>query len=313
MSRRRTRRLWSTPGLTTVTLPASASLDGTVTDDGLPQPARLTPPAGRRSPGPGTVTFGDAAAVDTTATFRDAGTYVLRLTGDDGALSSSDDVTVTVGPGQPGPRRSTPGRTHGHPARLREPGRHRDRRRPAPRGPLTTAGRRSAEPGTVSFGDPAAVDTTAASRTAGTYVLRLNADDGALTGSDDITVTVTAPTRPPSSGRSRRDGDPARDREPGRHRDRRRAAPTAGAVTTTWTQVQRTGHGHLRRRPAVDTSASFSAAGTYVLRLTADDGALTSTTSSRSPSGPPNQAPTVSAGTDQTITLPGRAQRSTAR
>ena len=34
--------------------------------------------------GPGTVTFGNAASVDTSASFEQAGTYVLRLTADDG-------------------------------------------------------------------------------------------------------------------------------------------------------------------------------------------------------------------------------------
>jgi hypothetical protein len=42
------------------------------------------------------VTFGNANAVDTTATFSAAGTYVLRLTADDGALTNTDDVTITV-------------------------------------------------------------------------------------------------------------------------------------------------------------------------------------------------------------------------
>ena len=79
-----------------VTLPNSAFLDGTVSDDGLPA-GTLTTSWGKFS-GPGTVTFANAAAVDTTATFSAAGTYVLRLTAGDGALSSSDDVVVTVSP-----------------------------------------------------------------------------------------------------------------------------------------------------------------------------------------------------------------------
>jgi hypothetical protein len=79
----------------TITLPSSASLNGTVTDDGLPSPPTLTTTWSKVS-GPGTVTFGNANAVDTTATFSAAGTYVLRLTADDGALTNTDDVTITV-------------------------------------------------------------------------------------------------------------------------------------------------------------------------------------------------------------------------
>lgn len=77
----------------TITLPATANLNGTVTDDG-----RSTPPTSTWSQvsGPGTATFGDASATDTTASFDQPGTYVLRLTATSGSLSQSDDVTVTV-------------------------------------------------------------------------------------------------------------------------------------------------------------------------------------------------------------------------
>jgi hypothetical protein len=46
--------------------------------------------------GPGTVTFANTHAVDSTAGFSTSGLYVLRLTASDGALSSFDDMTVTV-------------------------------------------------------------------------------------------------------------------------------------------------------------------------------------------------------------------------
>jgi hypothetical protein len=45
------------------------------------------------------VTLGDANAAETTATFQQAGTYVLRLTASDGALSAVDDLTVNVSSG----------------------------------------------------------------------------------------------------------------------------------------------------------------------------------------------------------------------
>ncbi|MBE7464212.1 MAG: PKD domain-containing protein [Planctomycetes bacterium] len=85
----------------TITLPNSATLDGTVSDDGKPS-GTLTVSWSKAS-GPGTVTFANAAAVDTTASFGAAGTYSLRLTASDGALSASDTMSVTV---QPAPNRS---------------------------------------------------------------------------------------------------------------------------------------------------------------------------------------------------------------
>jgi hypothetical protein len=79
-----------------ITPAASATLDGTVTDDGQPSPGTLTTTWSQISGQPGTVTFGDPGSVNTTASFSQAGTYVLRLTADDGALSSFDELTVTV-------------------------------------------------------------------------------------------------------------------------------------------------------------------------------------------------------------------------
>ena len=80
-----------------VVLPQAAALDGTVTDDGLPSGSSLTTTWIQVS-GPGPVTFADPGSADTTASFTDAGAYVLRLTASDSSLSASDDVTVMVLP-----------------------------------------------------------------------------------------------------------------------------------------------------------------------------------------------------------------------
>ncbi len=81
----------------TITLPTdTVDLDGTVTDDGLPDPPASVTTTWSKVSGPGTVTFGSIYAVDTTATFSAAGTYVLQLSADDGDLQASDTVTVTV-------------------------------------------------------------------------------------------------------------------------------------------------------------------------------------------------------------------------
>ena len=82
-----------------VTLPAAVWLDGTVTDDGLPIPPGATTTTWSKVSGAGTVTFADPNAVDTTASFSAAGTYVLRLEAHDGELVARDDVPVTVNAG----------------------------------------------------------------------------------------------------------------------------------------------------------------------------------------------------------------------
>jgi hypothetical protein len=80
----------------TLTFPANATLNGGVSDDGLPIPPGLLSFGWSKLSGPGTVTFASAGSLSTTASFSTNGTYVLRLTAGDGALSTSDDLTVTV-------------------------------------------------------------------------------------------------------------------------------------------------------------------------------------------------------------------------
>jgi large repetitive protein len=82
----------------TITLPASASLAGTASDDGLPAPSTLTTGWSNVS-GPGTVTFSDVGSAATTASFSTAGTYVLRLTASDGLTTAADDVQVIAAGG----------------------------------------------------------------------------------------------------------------------------------------------------------------------------------------------------------------------
>jgi len=80
----------------TVTLPAAATLAGNATDDGLPIPPGLLTFTWSKVSGPGNVTFANASALSTAASFSTAGTYVLRLTVSDGSLSTSDDLTVVA-------------------------------------------------------------------------------------------------------------------------------------------------------------------------------------------------------------------------
>jgi len=82
----------------TITLPNDAILDGTVSDDGIPDPPGTVTTNWSQVSGPGEVTFGDASAVYTTASFSNSGSYVLRLTASDGEFTPSDEVIITVEP-----------------------------------------------------------------------------------------------------------------------------------------------------------------------------------------------------------------------
>ncbi|MDY6939120.1 MAG: DUF4038 domain-containing protein [Cyanobacteriota bacterium] len=78
----------------TVSPTVSVNLDGTVSDDDLPSTSLTL--AWEQVDGPGNATFADATQADTTVEFPEAGTYVLRLSADDGEKTSSDEVTIAV-------------------------------------------------------------------------------------------------------------------------------------------------------------------------------------------------------------------------
>jgi hypothetical protein len=181
----------------------SATLAGSVTDDGRPGP--LASVQWTQITGPGLAAFRDPASPTSEVTFPSAGTYALRLTASDGALSASDDVTMTVSPA-PSPVNQAPQVNAGPDVTIQLPtavttlsGAVTDDGMPGPA--LSYQWRRVTGPATVTLQAANAVSTQATFSAAGTYVLRLTANDGGLSASDDVTVTVTAAaTQPPPSG-----------------------------------------------------------------------------------------------------------------
>ena len=188
-----------------ITLPAAATLAGSMSDDG--QPAGCTS-AWSKVSGPGTVTFANAAALNTTATFSAGGTYMLRLTVSDSGLSDTDDVMITVN----APSNLAPAVSASGPDAITAPtktaslaGSVSDDGKPLPPA-VTTGWTMVSGPGPVVFAAPAAVSTTAAFRYAGTYVLRLTADDGELSGQADVTITMDGDLRADFNNDGRVDG-----------------------------------------------------------------------------------------------------------
>ena len=83
----------------TITLPTnSVPLSGSASDDGLPNPPGQLSYTWSQVAGPAAVTFATPTAASTTASFSLAGTYTLRLQVSDSERSASDEVVVTVGP-----------------------------------------------------------------------------------------------------------------------------------------------------------------------------------------------------------------------
>jgi hypothetical protein len=79
-----------------VQIPAAATLRGVADDDALPNPPGVFTASWSMVTGPGSVSFADANLLETSATFSQAGTYLLRLAVSDGQLTATDDVQVTV-------------------------------------------------------------------------------------------------------------------------------------------------------------------------------------------------------------------------
>jgi LmbE family N-acetylglucosaminyl deacetylase/PKD repeat protein len=79
-----------------IQLPANqVSLAGTVSDQNQPAGTIFTHTWSLTS-GPAAVAFGDANALSTTATFRSAGIYILRLTASDAAATAFSECAITV-------------------------------------------------------------------------------------------------------------------------------------------------------------------------------------------------------------------------
>src|SRR5439155_17241870 len=125
------------------------------------------------------------------------------------------------------------------------------------------------------FGNANSATTNARFSVAGTYVLRLSASDGELTTSDDVNVTLTAANQAPivnagpdqttilSTG-AQLNGNVSDD-----------GLPVGSNLTTNWTKVSGPGTVTFMNANVTVTGVTFSATGTYVLRLTASDGSLT--------------------------------------
>lgn len=166
---------------------ATAQLAGIATDDGLPaNTLKYTWTAA-----PDGVSFDNAVSKDAVATFAAPGTYILTLTVDDGALQASDTLVVTV---HGTPTNTAPVVDAGLDVTIELPmaaalhGTASDDG--VPSASLTILWSLRSGPGTASFNNAAALDTRAWFSSVGTYELQLSANDGALTTTDAIVVTV---------------------------------------------------------------------------------------------------------------------------
>jgi len=286
----------------TFSLPHDVALHGTASDDGLPEGSSLKTKWIVVS-NPGTVTFANVESLNSMATFETAGTYVLRLTVTDGALSASDDVTLTVLPvNQPPIVNAGPNQTIALPRSATLAGAATDDGLPVD-SVLTTSWTQVSGPGLVAFEDSTHLETTANFSQAGTYVLRLSSNDCELTASSDVTIIVRPENQAPkaSAGPDQVVVLPTTVQLNGSMSDD--GWPESATLSATWSIISGPGPATFQSPNMTVTTAVFTQPGAYQFRLTVTDGELSSSDDIQIIALPENHAPTVNAGPDQTLTV----------
>lgn len=127
--------------------------------------------------------------------------------------------------------------------------------------------------GGVVFTDPAAAYTTAIFSAAGEYELQLTANDGASSISDSVTFVVHAPPTillSPFISVKRKDGAILSANIV----DKGLANGAEGQITTLWKKLSGPGGETIATPNASATTVSFTATGTYVFEVVADNGLL---------------------------------------
>jgi len=256
-----------------ITLPTnSVSLNGTASDDGLPQGSTLQLLWTVVS-GPGSVVFSDPTKAISNATFTAAGEYVLKLTASDGQLSSSDTLKVTVVPNnQPPTVDAGPDQTIELPDPAVLKGIVTDDGMPQG-STVTSTWSVVSGPGPVVFANPNAAATTASFTTPGLYTLKLTASDTEFTVSDEMQVTVLL-NQPPTAnaGPDQEITLPGSAQLNGTATDD--GLPRGSTLETFWSFVSGPGPVVFPDATLLNAIAIFETPGTYVLRLTASDSKL---------------------------------------
>ncbi len=275
-----------------VTQTSVLTLNGSVVDNdsGATEPVTTTWSV---DSGPGTVTFENASSVTSDAVFSMVGTYVLQLSATDGVLSSASQVTITVEPPPPDlPPIVNAGAnetiTLGQSATLA------GQVTQAGTLPLTDQWSQLSGPGTAIFANSQSPSTTAQFTASGTYVLDLAATDGTLAGNSTVTVTVNAP------GSSATNLPPVASAGANQTANQGAVVSLNGSVTytsfpgatlaTVWQVANGPGTVTFANSGAPLTTATFSAAGTYYLRLLATYGTATDQSYTVITVDPPAQA-----------------------
>jgi RHS repeat-associated protein len=277
------------------------TLTGVVTDDGLPLGSNLTSVWSKVS-GPGTVTFSDNCALTNDVSFSQSGVYVLRLTADDGEHQATDELIILANLPPVVDAGSNQVVTVGDEVLLT--GNVSDDGLPSTNS-LTTLWTLENGAGVMELSGPTNAVTMARFMEAGIYILRLTASDTFSTNSATVTIQVNSQNRVPTVtvGPKQLVVLPAVASLQGVIIDD--GLPVGGSLTAQWTKISGPGEVAFDFSTATNTTASFAQAGDYVIRLSANDSALTGYADLRIAVRTPamNEPPILSAGNNKVIGL----------
>lgn len=166
-----------------------ATLQGSVEDDGLPEPVTTEWTCVNQQ----CMHIVSPYELETLVefTYCGYGTFIFRLTASDGASTVYDEMTLTYSPGNQAPvvnvgeDRYVSTQTTNLTATVTDDG------LPDPPGIVTTIWTQISGPATVTFGDASQVNTTVTFPVEGIYVLRLTANDGELEAYDELKITYS--------------------------------------------------------------------------------------------------------------------------
>jgi len=293
----------------TVQLPLAATLYGVVTDDGLPttgklaiQWAEVSGPANSAA-----VMFSSPTSAYSQATFVQAGSYVLSLTGDDSQLQTTATITVTViAPDQP-PLVQCPNFgsfTAQLPNNTISLNCTVTNENPSQGATVTQMWTQVGGPAAVTFANPTQASTQATFPVAGSYTLDLSATDTQLTTTQQVSVTVTPANLPPVVNISNSFQTITLPTNTITFDATVTSNPPGGSVTQVWTQNSGPAASTIATPTQPNTQVTFTAAGVYTFYLTATSGQMSTTSGAEVIVNPANTAPTMYAGPNQTVSLP---------
>ena len=279
-----------------VNFPTAASLQGSVTNVALPGDTFTA--TWSQVSGPGTTTFGNAGALSTTATFSASGVYVLKLAASDGTVQASGTTTVSVN--VPPVVSAGGNQTVNFPQPLALAGTVADN--DLPNETVTSLWTQVSGPGTATFAKASSPATSVTFSASGVYVLKLTASDGFASTSGTATVRVNLPPVV-SAGANQAVTLPNSATLAGTVTDNELPGET---VTSAWSTVSGPGTVKFGNAALPQTTATFSAAGVYVLQLSANDGSATTTATTTVTVNPGSASPVIVDDAGPGVTLTGQ-------